>query len=196
MAHQPPSERYGEALDRDIAAEIPEEVHQWLQHDFLPLCTTDAFRIEGDPRVDPYEAATEGVIRALCDWENTRRDPSTIIYDTVMSWAAQRRRAAADEHAPLALQRLAPLLRHHLDDEEAGRLAVVDGLQPRRRAVYHCQIVFRMSRAEAAEATGMLKATVGTTLHYARKALRRQEPDLDQLEDIIQEIMQVNRKDD
>ncbi|WP_380283719.1 hypothetical protein [Kitasatospora purpeofusca] len=195
MAHQPPSDWYGEALDRDTAAEIPEEVHQWLQHDFLPFCTTEAFRIEGDPRVDPQAVATEGVIRALCDWENTRSAPETVVYDTVMSWAAQCRLAAAATRAPLALQPLSRLLRGHLD-EDADRLTAVDGLQPRRRAVYHCQIVFRMSRAEAAEAAGMLKATVGTTLHYARKALRKQEPHLDQLEELIKETMLVNRKDD
>ncbi|MFB7473534.1 sigma factor-like helix-turn-helix DNA-binding protein [Kitasatospora sp. NPDC056184] len=195
MAHQPPSDWYGEALDRGTAAEIPEGVHRWLQHDFLPFCTTEAFRIEGDPRVDPLDVATEGVIRALCDWENTCADPPTIVYDTVMSWAAQRRRAAAAERAPLALQQLSRILRGHLG-EDADRLAAVDRLQPRRRAVYHCQIVFRMSRAEAAEAVGMGKATVGTTLHFARKALRKQEPDLDHIEGLIREAMQVNRKDD
>ncbi|MFE6870963.1 RNA polymerase sigma factor [Kitasatospora sp. NPDC057692] len=195
MAHQPPSDWYGEPLDRDTAAEIPEEVHRWLKQHYLPFCATEAFRIEGDPRVDPLEVAMEGVIRALCDWENTCADPPTIIYETVMSWAAQRRRAAAAEQAKLALQPLSLVLRGHLG-EDADRLTAVDRLQPRRRAVYHCQIVFRMSRAETAETLGISKATVGTTLHFARKALRKQEPDLDQIEGLIREAMQVNREDD
>lgn len=168
----PPSPTLVSASSASIAPSAAEEFASFYAAEHLRVCATLTLAV-GD-RGLAEEATAEAFARALSRWAQLRAKgtPTGWVYTVALNEVRSRMRRARLERRYLARQRLGAV--PPAGEPDPALWAAVAQLGPRARQAIALRYIADLTEAEVAEAMGISRGTVASTLSKARARLQEQ----------------------